>query len=64
MATGTAGTVAREFHTAQTHYLTKAITYADNGSTLSMGYAPAGAIVVRAGSAGCSNPSPYYCCCF
>lgn len=49
MATNTAGSVAREYHTAQTHYLTKAITYADNGSTLSMGYIPAGAVVVRAG---------------
>lgn len=49
MATGTAGTAAREYHTAQTHYLTKAITFADNGLTLDMGYVPAGAVVVRAG---------------
>ena len=49
MATNTAGTAAREFHTAQVHYLTKAITYADNGSTLDMGYVPAGAYVIRAG---------------
>lgn len=49
MATNTAGTAAREFHTAQVHYLTKAITYADNGLTLDMGYVPAGAYVLRAG---------------
>lgn len=49
MATNTAGTVAREYHTAQTHYLTKSISYLDDGDTLSMGFIPAGAIVVRAG---------------
>ena len=49
MATGTAGSVAREYHTAQTHYLSKAITFADNGLTLNMGYVPAGAVVIRAG---------------
>jgi hypothetical protein len=49
MATGTAGTVARDYHTAQVHYLTKSFTYADDGSTLSMGYVPAGGFVVRGG---------------
>ena len=49
MATNTAGTAAREYHTAQVHYLTKAITYADNGLTLDMGYVPAGGAVIRAG---------------
>lgn len=49
MATNTAGTSARAYHTAQTHYLTKAISYTDNGLTLDMGYVPAGAVVVRAG---------------
>jgi hypothetical protein len=49
MATGTAGTVARDYHTAQVHYLTKSFTYADDGSTLSMGYVPSGGFVVRGG---------------
>jgi hypothetical protein len=49
MATGTAGTVAREYHQAQVHYLTKEFTYADDGSALSMGYVPAGGYVVRGG---------------
>lgn len=40
---------AREYHTAQTHYLRKAITYADNGSTVSLGWVPDGATIVRAG---------------
>jgi len=49
MATNTAGTAAREYTTAQTHYLTKAITYADNGTSVSLGYVPAGAYVIRGG---------------
>lgn len=49
MATNTAGTTARQYHTAQVHYLTKNITYSDNGSTLSLGYVPAGAVVINAG---------------
>lgn len=48
MATGTAGGVGRQFHTQQVHYLRKSISYTDNGSTLSMGYVPAGAIVTNA----------------
>lgn len=40
---------AREYHTAQTHYLRKAITYADNGTTVSLGWVPAGAVIVGAG---------------
>lgn len=49
MATGTAGTAAREYHTAQVHYLTRAFTYADDGLALSMGFIPAGAYVIRGG---------------
>jgi hypothetical protein len=49
MATGTAGTSARDFHTAQVHYLTKEFTYADDGSTLTLGVVPAGGYVVRGG---------------
>lgn len=49
MATGTAGTAAREYHTAQVHYLYKDFTFADAGTVLSMGFAPLGATVIRAG---------------
>lgn len=49
MATGTAGTVAREYHTKQTHYLSKAFTYADDGVVLTLGVRPAGSYVIRGG---------------
>lgn len=49
MATGTAATASRHYHTHQVHYLYKSIAYTDNGSTLDMGYVPAGAYVVRGG---------------
>lgn len=48
MATNTAATVARQYHTSQVHYLVKKITFADNGTAPSMGFMPAGAVVVRA----------------
>lgn len=51
MATNTAGTSAQEYHTKQVHYLGKAITFADNGLTISLGYIPAGAFVLRGGVA-------------
>jgi deoxycytidylate deaminase len=43
-----AGSTARQFHTQQTHYLRKSITYSDIGSTVSLGKVPIGAIVVDA----------------
>lgn len=46
MATGTAGTTARDFHTNQVHYWKKTITYTD--SSVNVGYVPAGATIVRA----------------
>jgi hypothetical protein len=49
MATGTAGTVARDYSTSQVHYLSKAFTYADDGSTLTLGWVPAGGRVIRGG---------------
>lgn len=49
MATGTAGTTAREYHTAQVHYLTKEFTKADATSVLTLGIIPAGSYVVRGG---------------
>lgn len=47
MTTNTAGTVAREFATQQIHYLRKSITYADNGTTVTVGTIPAGAQIVK-----------------
>lgn len=49
MTTGTAGSSARQLHTQQTHYMRKSFTYADDGSTLTIGKVPAGAIVINAG---------------
>lgn len=49
MATNTAGTSAREYHTAQVHYLSKAFTKADAATTITLGYRPAGSYVVRGG---------------
>lgn len=39
----------RQYETDQTHYLMKKITFADNGTSPSLGWLPYGAIVVRAG---------------
>lgn len=47
MATGTAGTVARQFHTQQIHYLRKSITYADDGTTVTVGTIPAGSLILK-----------------
>ncbi len=40
---------AREYHTAQTHYLRADITYSDNGTTVSLGWVPPGATIINAG---------------
>jgi hypothetical protein len=42
-------TPARLYHTQQTHYLRKGITFNDIGNTVDVGVLPAGAIVVNAG---------------
>ena len=47
MATGTAGTVARQFHTQQIHYLRKSIAYTDNGTTVTVGTIPAGSLILK-----------------
>ena len=47
MATNTAATNARLYHTDQVHYLAKDFTYADDGSVLSLGYLPAGAVIIK-----------------
>lgn len=50
MATGTAGTTAPMYHTAQLHYIYKDVTYADASATaISLGYLPAGSTVINAG---------------
>lgn len=49
MATNTAGTTARAYHTHQVHYLRKRITYADNGTTVTVGKLPAYSTVIRGG---------------
>ena len=47
MATGTAGTPAREYPQQMVHYLRKGITFADNGLTVDVGYLPAGAQMIK-----------------
>ena len=48
MATGTAGTVARHYHTHQIHYIRRDITTADAATTVVVGVIPAGSIIVEA----------------
>lgn len=48
MTTGTAGTAARQYHTAQIHYLRKDITTADAATTVTVGVIPAGSIILEA----------------
>lgn len=40
---------AQQYHSNQTHFLRKAIAYTDNGTTVSLGWVPAGAAIIRAG---------------
>lgn len=40
---------AREYHTQQTHYLRKAVTFANDGTAVTVGKLPAGAVVLDAG---------------
>jgi hypothetical protein len=49
MATGTAGTTARSYHTQQVHYLRKRISFATAAVETVMGVIPAGAIVIGGG---------------
>lgn len=49
MATGTAGTTARKFHTSQVHYLRKRITFATANVETNLGMIPAGASLVPGG---------------
>lgn len=47
MATGTAGTTARQYATQQVHYLRKSITYSNNGTALTVGVIPAGSLILK-----------------
>lgn len=49
MATNTAGDQGQEYHTNQVHYLSKKITYADDGLTVTIGQVPPNAAVIRGG---------------
>lgn len=40
---------AKNYHTDQVHYLRKAISYTDDGSTVSVGFVPEGAVIINAG---------------
>jgi hypothetical protein len=42
-------TPARQYHTQQTHYLRKSITFSNLGTTVDVGVVPAGAIIIDAG---------------
>jgi hypothetical protein len=48
MATGTAGTAARQYHTQQIHYIRKGITFADRATTVVVGVLPAGSVILPA----------------
>lgn len=48
MATGTAGSTAREYHQQMIHYLRKSIVFGDDGVALDVGILPAGATIVKA----------------
>ena len=47
MATNTAGTVARNFNKQMIHYLRKGVTFADNGTAVTVGVLPAGAAIIK-----------------
>jgi hypothetical protein len=45
--TGTAATAARQYSSQQVHYLRKGFTFADDGSTLTVGIIPTGAQIIK-----------------
>lgn len=47
MTTNTAGTTARNFNKQMIHYLRKGITFADDGTTVTVGTIPAGSLVLK-----------------
>jgi hypothetical protein len=50
MATGTAATSARQYHTQQVHYLRKSIAYTDDGTEVTVGWIPSGAMILAPAS--------------
>lgn len=46
MATGTAGTNARQYSQQMVHYLRKTLSYTDNGSEVTIGWIPSGALIL------------------
>jgi len=46
MATNTAGGAGQQYHQNMVHYLSKTITYADDGTVVTIGTLPAGAVVI------------------
>lgn len=47
MATGTAGTTARQYPQQMVHFLRKSVTFSDNGTQLTVGKIPAGSLIVK-----------------
>ena len=47
MATNTRGTVARDLKMQLVHYIRKTITFADNGTEVTVGWIPAGAVIIQ-----------------
>lgn len=47
MATGTAGTVARDYGRQMVHYLRKTVTFSDNGTAVTVGIIPAGSVLLK-----------------
>lgn len=47
MATGNAATTARQYHQQMIHYLRKGVTFLDDGTTVTVGMIPAGALIVK-----------------
>ena len=41
---------ARQYHTQQTHYLRKNVTFADDGTAVTVGVLPEGSVIVAAGA--------------
>lgn len=50
MPTGTQATNARQYPAQMIHYLRKSITFADNGTTVTVGTIPAGALILKPAS--------------
>jgi len=50
MPTGTAGSVARQFHQQMVHYLRLTVGFADNGVQKTVGVIPAGSLILKPAS--------------